>query len=390
MRTSRLYIYCIIELDESKWGQKRNYGEEISFGAIGIDKEEVTTVSFNDIAAVVSKTDVDQFDEDGEETLKQYLARHQQVIEFIMQKHPVIPMKFGIAAENKNDVLEMLDRVYIQFKSAFNKFRDKVELAVQVFWDEQTALQEIVAINKEIQRLMAQANDGLSACDGGSRSNRAKPQAGLQAKITIGKAVHAAVTKKQEAITTDIQNYLLPHAVDFASNKLLTDDMIMNGAFLVEKQREAAFDDRVNEISDKYNGKLKFKYIGPMPPYSFVNIELTMPKFELIDGARRTLGLGEEANMSEIKAAYRKLAAEYHPDKSPLPPFFKRGDFGKGGKFPDEDGERFKKIAEAYEILEIYCENYRYSFRKEQVEGTVFVISNGTNHKSQIAIHQRL
>lgn len=344
MRTGRLYIYCIVELDESKWGQKQNYGEELSFGKIGIDKEEVTTVSFNDIAAVVSKTEIDQFDEDGEETLTQYIAKHQQVIEFVMQTHPVIPMKFGTAAEDKNEVLEMLDRVYIQFKSAFNKFRDKVELAVQVFWDEETAIPEIVANNAEIQELLAQFT--------ASGSND------IHARITIGKAIHDVISKKQEAVITDIQNYLLPYAVDFASNKLLTEDMTMNGAFLVEKQREAEFDDRVNEISDKYDGNLQFKYIGPMPPYSFVNIELTMPKFELIDGARRTLGLGEEASMSEIKAAYRELAAKYHPDKS--------HDMVNAQ-------EEFKKIAEAYEILEIYCANYRYSFRKEQVEDTIFV-----------------
>jgi hypothetical protein len=360
MKAERLYIYCIIEINESKWGKKRNYvenpgkvgGEEISFGAIGIGDEEVTTVSFNDIAAVVSQTDVKQFDGDGEETLKHYIARHQQVIEFIMQKHPVIPMKFGTAAEDKNEVLEMLDRVYIQFKSAFNKFRDKVELAVQVFWDEETALPEIVANNAEIQELMAQF--------AASENND------IYARITIGKKIHDVISKKQEAVITDIQNYLLPYSVDFTSNKLLADDMIMNWAFLVEKQREAEFDAKVNEISDKYEDEFPFKYIGPMPPYSFVGIELTMPKFELIDRARITLGLGEEASMPEIKAAYRKLAAKYHPDKV--------SDAVEAQvEHPDEYGERFKKIAEAYEILEIYCENYRYSFKKEQVENTIFV-----------------
>ena len=381
MRANRLYIYCIIELNESKWGQKQNYEEEISFGRIGINEEEVTTVRFNGIAAVVSQTDVNQFDEDGEETLKHYLARHQQVIEFIMQKYPVIPMKFGTAAEDKSEVLEMLDRVYIQFQSAFNKFRDRVELAVQVFWDEETAIPEVVANNPEIQELLAQFT--------------ASGNNDIRARINIGKAIHSLIAKKHEAVIADIQNYLLPYAVDFTSNKLITDDMIMNWAFLVEKQRETEFDTKVNEISDKYEDECPFKYIGPMPPYSFVNIELTMPKFELINRARITLGLGEEASMSEIKSAYRKLAAKYHPDKSPRPPFEKGGKRGiskkegnfsnveKGENFsdaaeaqvehPDEDGDRFKKIAEAYEILEIYCENYRYSFRKEQVEDAIFV-----------------
>jgi hypothetical protein len=372
MKADRLYVYCITELNESKWGKKRNYGEEISFGKIGIEEEEVTTVSFNDIAALVSKTDIDQFDEYGEELLTQYIARHQQVIEFVMPVYPVIPMKFGTAAENKGELLELLDGAYIQFKTAFNRFRDNVELAVQVFWDEKIELPKIVANNSKIQEFMSQyAKSG---------------NGDVQAQIAVGKAIHDVVSKKHELVTTDIQNYLLPYAVDFTYNKLIADDMIMNWAFLVEKDRESEFDAKVNEISDKYEDEYWFKYIGPMPPYSFVNIELTMPKFELIDRARRILGLAEEASMSEIKDAYRKLAAKYHPDKSPRRHLENRKKFPEATdvqvKHPDEDGEMFKKIAEAYEILELYCENYKYSFRKEQVEETIFVSGDSTDYSS--------
>jgi molecular chaperone DnaJ len=45
-----------------------------------------------------------------------------------------------------------------------------------------------------------------------------------------------------------------------------------------------------------------------------------------------TLGVNKDASPDEIKSAYRKLAMEHHPDK--------------GG-----DGEKFKSINEAYEIL---------------------------------------
>ena len=39
-----------------------------------------------------------------------------------------------------------------------------------------------------------------------------------------------------------------------------------------------------------------------------------MASFEEIDKARKLLGLGEVANLSEIKTAYRRLAHRYHPD----------------------------------------------------------------------------
>lgn len=49
------------------------------------------------------------------------------------------------------------------------------------------------------------------------------------------------------------------------------------------------------------------------------------------------LGVPQEATLKEIKAAYRELAKEHHPDKNP--------------DATEEDKSRFTQIAEAYSIL---------------------------------------
>jgi hypothetical protein len=53
--------------------------------------------------------------------------------------------------------------------------------------------------------------------------------------------------------------------------------MIMNAAFLVSRDAEAAFDYRVKDIGQRYD-KLTFKYTGPWPPYNFVNIRLKLER----------------------------------------------------------------------------------------------------------------
>ena len=59
-------------------------------------------------------------------------------------------------------------------------------------------------------------------------------------------------------------------------NKPIGDKMIMNGAFLIERERESEFDAAVNRIARKFGDRLNFKYTGPWPPYNFVNIRLKL------------------------------------------------------------------------------------------------------------------
>jgi len=73
-------------------------------------------------------------------------------------------------------------------------------------------------------------------------------------------------------------------------------------------------------------------------------------RFSDIEAARRVLGLGETASLEQIRSAYRSLAHQYHPDK-------------KG----TEGAEAMKEINKAYHLLIDICNNYRYSFRKEDL-----------------------
>ena len=77
-----------------------------------------------------------------------------------------------------------------------------------------------------------------------------------------------------------------------------------------------------------------------------------MANFEEIDKARKLLELGEVASLGDIKTAYRRLAHRHHPDL----------------RDRDEDRkEAMRELNWAYELLEDYCSNYKYSFGEEDV-----------------------
>ena len=69
----------------------------------------------------------------------------------------------------------------------------------------------------------------------------------------------------------------------------------------------------------------------------------------------RILEIKEDADFSDIKKKYRKLAIKYHPDKNP-------GD--------DEAVKKFREITEAYEVLSNGKKRKEYDYKRE----------NGNNH----------
>ena len=83
-----------------------------------------------------------------------------------------------------------------------------------------------------------------------------------------------------------------------------------------------------------------------------------MVNFKQIDEARKLLELDKESTLEEIKASYRKLSLQYHPDRCK----------GFDKKYCQE---MFKKISHANDILIKYCRGYSYSFQEKDVKRNI-------------------
>jgi DnaJ-class molecular chaperone len=76
--------------------------------------------------------------------------------------------------------------------------------------------------------------------------------------------------------------------------------------------------------------------------------------YEQLTAARKTLGLGEEATMDEIRGAFHGLIRQWHPDKS-------------GGNAGGLHKEKSREIIEAHRTVTDYCKAYKISFTRESV-----------------------
>ena len=248
-----VYVYCIIES-----GDPRTFGK-IGIGARG---DEVFTVHYRDLAAVVSRAPLVVYDPTRENALT-----HEHVQEVVMNEHGFtpVPMSFGTLFKTDDDTVEFLKDTYDALRDVLLKMKDKLEFGLKVNWDRDEVLREIEEQNEEIRRLKAEIQTNTQSST-------------YFARMQLGRLVEQALTDKSEAYVREIYDSLRDAAIASRSNKVIGDKMIMNAAFLVGRDHAEHFDAKVHDIGVKFEGKLAFKYTGPWPPYNFVTIRLQLER----------------------------------------------------------------------------------------------------------------
>jgi len=244
------YIYCVIE---SK--------DERDFGPMGIgDGSRVYTVPYRNLAAVISDTPIRIYDPTRENILA-----HELVNETVMREHTVIPVSFGTIFRTNEDIIELLRSTYHAFDDVLQKMKNKIEFGLKVLWDRDRVVQRIEESDDEIRRLKEEIT-------GNAQSST------YFARMQLGRLIEAGLEYAAFQYMTDIHDSLRPAAVASRTNKPIGDRMIMNAAYLVERDGERQFDEAVGALSRKYEDVLSFKYTGPWPPYNFVNIKLRLER----------------------------------------------------------------------------------------------------------------
>jgi hypothetical protein len=182
-----------------------------------------------------------------------------------MKESTILPVRFGTVADTGaplDQIQRLLERRHEEFDRLLREVEGAVELGIRVFWrDEKAIFQEIVTENREIARL----RDSLKG---------KPPQAVRYESMRLGEAVKEALNRKREHEGASILEPLGRIARKTVRNATLMDRMVLSAAFLVDKERQGDFDRAMKELDQQMEGRAVFKYVGPVPPYNFVNIAI--------------------------------------------------------------------------------------------------------------------
>lgn len=245
------YMYAIIKAPKPQ-----------AFATLGIGGrgDKVYTMHHNGLAAVVSSSPIVKYPVRRDNTMA-----HQMVLEEVMKQFTLLPVRYCTIAEDEGQIKEkVLQARSSEFKDLLEKMRGKVELGVRAFWtNTQEIFDEIVSENEEIAELKKRIEEEKSA---------QKVYAG---KIKIGGLVKQALEEKKKKEAQALLDSLTGLAEDFQENRILGDRNILNAAFLVRKEKEEEFDQKINQLQQEFGERTKLDYFGPIPPYNFVEVVVT-------------------------------------------------------------------------------------------------------------------
>lgn len=242
------YVYAIIACSEPRELKTRGIGER---------GDLVHTVNHGRLAALVSDSPIVEY-----ERSRRNMMAHTLVLEEAMTEFDLLPLRFGTVATSLDAIQNrLLVPRHAEFSSLLEDMRGRIELGLKAFWHEGAAFEEVVRENARIRRLR-DALKGRSLDEG------------YYQRIQLGEEVEKALAVIRVRDEEMLLSRLRPLAHSIKTNKLISDRMVLNAALLVDRKLSAAMDEAVKQLDAEHSSRLMFKYVGPVPPYNFVNITI--------------------------------------------------------------------------------------------------------------------
>jgi hypothetical protein len=242
----RVYVYGVLSGPDQA---------TVSVG--GVEGAEVRTVEHAGLAALVSTLEADAL------AAAREVRAHWRVLEEASKGATVLPVRFGTVMEGDDAVRERLLEPNAEgLTGLLAELAGRVQLNVSGDYDEDGLLREVVRASPAIAALR-------------ERVQKVSETAGYYDRIRMGELVAAEVGRRREQDTALALERLEPFAVTVRVEEPSTPNAAFKLAFLVESDAVDTFSEAVGKLREELAGRVALRYVGPLPPYSFADVDLS-------------------------------------------------------------------------------------------------------------------
>ena len=236
------YVYGIVR-EEARLPEDLN----------GVGGEEVSLVRHGDLAGVVSEISPRQ----ALGTRDDLLA-HEGVVEALAAETTMLPLRFGSVVTSADALVEeMLIPYHDWFETVLADLTGTHEFAVAGIYVEDAVLREVVEEQPEAAQLR-------------ERIRGLPEDAAYYERIRLGELIVKALDEKRQADTETLVHALEPLSEAVSLRAPTSEDTAADAAFLVTDRDLPAFEEAVDELGERWAGRVRLRMIGPLAPYDFV------------------------------------------------------------------------------------------------------------------------
>ena len=239
-----VYVYGIVPGDV-----KLNSGVH----GVGEPPGEIRLVRSADLAALVSEVDITKPLGTPDD-----LQAHVDILDAVITDTPVLPSRFGAVLTNDEAVAEeLLDANHDEFAGALAQLEGRAQYVVRGRYVQQALLEEILSENPKAARLR-------------DRIHGANPDATRELRIQLGEIINNTVVNKREADTRLLVSAMKDHCMASGPRVATNELDAVYVAFLMDADQVGELERVVQELSDRWPGRVELQVRGPMAPYDFV------------------------------------------------------------------------------------------------------------------------
>lgn len=243
-RTDGLYVYGIVPAGVPEDALQRD------------DLPGVWLVEADDLAVIVSEAPAEE-----DEAARERALAHIRVLRAAIDEASVVPFRFGTVFPDEEQLRsELLQQRRDELTRLMKKVEGCVQMTVKAYYDENGLLADIVEHDPEIAQLREATRGGEDTSTYNDR-------------VRLGELVTRAIEQRQEQDLARIVGHLNPFALASVVEPLEKELMAANAPFLVERSRAREFETAVEEIAQQHSGVMRFKLLGPIPAYHFIDME---------------------------------------------------------------------------------------------------------------------
>ena len=223
----------------------------------GVEGAPVRTIEHGGLAALVSTVEADAL------AAARELRAHWRVLEEASMATTVLPVRFGTVMESDDAVrARVLEANAAGLTKLLEELAGRVQLNLKGDYDEERLLSTVVREVPAVAKLR-------------ERVQKLSDSAGYYDRIRLGELVAAEVAHRREQDTALALAQLEPLSVATSAAEPHSPNAAFNLAFLVEGSGVDAFSEAVGRLRAELGERVTLRYVGPLPPYSFAETDLS-------------------------------------------------------------------------------------------------------------------